>query len=83
MSISLSGTDYLYSSQLLIAMSSMLIEQKALMNALARRALVTRGMFRSTAARRILYPFSSSVGVRSRGMFTTMSISFLCSISSA
>ena len=46
--------DYLYSSQLLMAMSSMLIEQKALINALAKRAFVMRGMFKSIAARRIL-----------------------------
>lgn len=50
-----SCTDYyLYSSQLLISMSSMLIVQKAWMKALARRAFVINGMFRSMAARRIL-----------------------------
>ena len=48
------SVSYLYSSQLLIAMSSMLMVQNALMNALARRALVISGIFRSMAARRIL-----------------------------
>lgn len=43
-----------YSSQLLISISSMGIEVKALIYAEARRAFVINGMFRSTAARRIL-----------------------------
>lgn len=46
--------DYLYSSQLLIAISSIVIVQNAWIKALAKRAFVTRGIFRSTAARRIL-----------------------------
>ena len=49
----LSG-DYLNSSQLLMGMSPAESEQKALMNASAKRALVSKGMLRSTAARRIL-----------------------------
>ena len=51
---SITRGDYLYSSQLLIAISSMLMVQNAWMKALARRALVIKGMFRSMAARRIL-----------------------------
>ena len=47
-------TDYLYSSQLLMAMSSMVMVQNALINALAKRALVIKGIFKSMAARRIL-----------------------------
>lgn len=46
--------DYLYSSQLLIAMSSIVMVQNAWIKALARRTFVTKGMFKSTAARRIL-----------------------------
>gem|GEM_PF-4726382 len=46
--------NYLYSSQLLIAISSIVIVQNALINALAKRALVISGIFRSIAARRIL-----------------------------
>ena len=46
--------DYLNSSQLLMGMSPAESEQKALMNASAKRALVSKGMLRSTAARRIL-----------------------------
>ena len=43
---------YLYSDQLLMTMSSVLILQNAWINALARRALVINGIFRSMAARR-------------------------------
>ena len=75
--------DYLYSSQLLIAMSSMLIVQKALINELAKRALVISGIFKSIAARLILYPLSSYPAVRFFGTLTTMSSSFSCSISRA
>ena len=45
---------YLYSSQALIAKSSGVMVQKALINALARRAFVINGILRSIAARRIL-----------------------------
>lgn len=45
---------YLYSAHGLISRSSGDIVQKALMKALASRALVISGMFRSIAARRIL-----------------------------
>ena len=46
--------DYLYSSQLFIAISSTVMVQKAWINALAKRALVISGIFKSIAARRIL-----------------------------
>lgn len=55
-----SWDSYLKLSQLLIGMSSMSTVQNALMNELARRALVINGIFRSMAARRILYPLVSS-----------------------
>ena len=42
----------------------------------ARRAFVINGTFRSIAARRILYPLSSSPAVRFFGILTTMSISY-------
>ena len=45
---------YLYSSQDLIAKSSGVIVQKALIKALARRAFIISGILRSIAARRIL-----------------------------
>ena len=45
-----------YWSQDFMLMSSMLIAQNALMNAVASLALVMRGMLKSMAARRILYP---------------------------
>ncbi|QUT63213.1 hypothetical protein INE84_02915 [Bacteroides uniformis] len=45
---------HLYSAHDLIAKSSGVIVQNALMNALARRAFVINGILRSMAARRIL-----------------------------
>lgn len=45
---------YLYSDQLLIAMSSIDMLQNALMKALANRLFVMSGTLRSMAARRIL-----------------------------
>ncbi len=45
---------YLYSSQLLMSMSSSFTVQNAVMKALARRGLVINGTLRSMAARRIL-----------------------------
>ena len=69
------ASDYLNSSQLLMGMSPAERPQKALMNASARRALVSKGILRSTAARRILYPLVSSPAVRFLGKFTTISIS--------
>ncbi len=56
-SYNLSPTSYLhhlYSSHDLMARSLGLMVQKAVMKAAARRLLVSRGMFRSTAVRRIL-----------------------------
>ena len=67
---------YLYSLQALISISSSFTLQKALMKAEASREFVIRGTFRSMAARRIIYPFDNSFGVRSLGIFTTISIFF-------
>ena len=76
-------TNHLYSCQLRICISSMPSVQNASIKALARRAFVMSGTFRSMAARRILYPLSNSPAVRFFGILTTISIFFRCSISSA
>lgn len=72
-----------YSSHDLISSVSRSISQKAEIKAEASRELVMRGIFKSMAARRILYPLSSSPTVRFFGIFTTRSISFLCNRSRA